>query len=115
LAKLGKLHKKKKNNVLSELLQAYARGPDNFTTCAPIETAKLVQDLLNFVFVSESTDDIKSGIQPFNISDASAEHRQANLELTRLYGMLNAGENTLLLSDLSLRGQRSTVSSHFLF
>jgi hypothetical protein len=93
--------KKQEFNVLAEVLQAYARGPDKFTTCAPIATAKLVQDLLNFVFVSESTDDIKSGIQPFIIADASAEHRQANLELARTYGMLNAGEHTLLLSDIT--------------
>jgi hypothetical protein len=107
--------KKQDFNVLSELLQAYARGPDKFTTCAPIATAKLVQDLLNFVFASESTDDIKTGLQPFIIADASVEHRQANLELARMYGMLNAGENTLLLSDLEALQAREVQSIPVLY
>jgi hypothetical protein len=92
--------KRQEFNVLTEVLHAYARGPDAFSSCAPIASSKLVQDLLSFIFVSESTDDIKTGIQPFIIADASAEHRQANLELARMYGMLSAGEHSLLLTDL---------------
>jgi hypothetical protein len=87
-------------NVLSEQLQSYARGPEAFSACAPIASAKLAQDLLNFVFVSESTVDIRTGIQPFIIADASAEHRQANLELARMYGLLSAGDHSVLLTDL---------------
>jgi hypothetical protein len=87
-------------NVLTEILQAYARGAEAFSPCAPIASAKLVQDLLNFNFVSETTDDVKTGIQPFIIADASSEHRQANLELARQYGMLAAGDHSLLLRDL---------------
>jgi hypothetical protein len=82
--------KKQEFNVLNELLQAYSRGPEAFSNCAPIVSAQLVQDLLNFSFVSDALDDIKSGIQPFLIADSSAEHRQANLELSRMYGLLNS-------------------------
>ncbi len=92
--------KKQDFNVFTELLQAYSRGPEAFSSCAPIASAKLVQDLLNFTFVSESTDDIKTGLQPFVIVDGSAEHRQANLEIARTYGLLQSGDQALLLSDL---------------
>ncbi len=76
------------------------RGVDAFSLCAPIASSKLVQDLLNFVFVSETTNDIKTGIQPFIIADASAEHRQANQELAQVYGILNSGDHSLLLANL---------------
>jgi hypothetical protein len=92
--------KRQDYNVLTEILQAYARGAEAFSPCAPIASAKLMQDLLNFNFVSETTDDIETGLQPFIIADASSEHRQANLELARQYGMLAAGDHSLLLRDL---------------
>jgi hypothetical protein len=92
--------KKQDFNVLSDNLQAYARGPDAFSSMAPIASAKLVQDLLNFLFVSENTDDIKSGIQPFIIVDGSAEHRQANLAIAQTYGLLQAGDQSVTLADL---------------
>jgi hypothetical protein len=98
--KLANCTKRQEFNVLSELLQAYARGPEAFSSCAPIANSKLTQDLINFVFVSDSTDDIHTGIQPFIIADASAEHRQANIELARLYGLLSSGEHSLMLTDL---------------
>jgi hypothetical protein len=61
---------------LSDLLQAYARGPDAFSTCAPSASAKVLQDVLNFTFVSKTMDDndIKTGIQPFIIADASTKY-----------------------------------------
>jgi len=59
-----------------------------------------VQDLLSFTFVGDTLDDIKTGIQPFVIADGSAEHRHANLEVSRLYGLLNSGGQALMLSDL---------------
>ncbi len=63
-------------------------------------TLRLVQDLQNLIFVGETVDDIKTGLQPFVIADGSAEHRQANLELSRTYGLLAAGEQALMLADL---------------
>jgi hypothetical protein len=63
------------------MLQAYSHGNESFSSCAPIASAKLIQDLLNFTFVSETTDDIKTGIQAFVIADASAEHRHMNMEV----------------------------------
>jgi hypothetical protein len=66
--------KRQEVNVLNEALQAYTRGPDAFSTCAPVVTPKLVQDQLNFVFMGESLDDIKSGNQPFIVADGNAEH-----------------------------------------
>jgi hypothetical protein len=86
--------------ILSELLGTYARGPDSFSIATPVPTSKVVQDLLAFSFVGDSPDDIKTGVQPFVIAEGSAEHRQANLEVARLYGLLNSGENSILLSDL---------------
>jgi hypothetical protein len=76
---LANCTKRQEFNVLSNMLQSHARSPDAFSTCAPIASAKALQDVLNFTFVSETTDDIKTGIQPFIIADASAEHRQINL------------------------------------
>jgi hypothetical protein len=86
--------------VLTEQLQSYSRSPDAFTTISPVVTVRLVQDLQNFIFVSDTLDDIKTGLQPFLITDGSAEHRQANLEVSRLYGLINSGEQSLMLSDL---------------
>jgi hypothetical protein len=65
-----------------------------------VVTLRLVQDLQNFIFVGETVDDIKMGLQPFVIADGSAEHLQANLELSRTYGLLAAGEQALMLADL---------------
>jgi len=65
---------------------------------------------MNFTFVSESTDDIKTGLQPFIIADGSAEHRQANLELACTYGMLQAEEHSLLFSDLQALQAKETQS-----
>jgi hypothetical protein len=92
--------KRQEFNVLSEQLHAYTRSQDAFGPCAPIASAKVVQDLLSFTFVGESSDDIKTGIQPFVITDGSSEHHQANLDLARTYGLLIAGEQSLMLADL---------------
>jgi hypothetical protein len=91
-------------------LQAYSRSNDAFSTCPPIASAKLVQDLLQFNFVGESADDIRSGIQPFIVADGSSEHRQANLELARTYGMLNTGDQSFLLSDLEVLKSKEVQS-----
>jgi hypothetical protein len=96
--------------VLTEQLQVYARSNEAFSTCSPIASAKLVQDLLQFNFVGENADDIRTGVQPFIIVDGSSEHRQANLELARTYGLLNAGENSLLLSDLEILKSKEVQS-----
>ncbi len=53
-----------------------------------------------FTFVGVSPDDVKTGIQPFIIVEGSSEHRQANLEVAGLYGLLNSGEPSIMLSDL---------------
>jgi hypothetical protein len=45
-------------------------------------------------------DDLKSGLQLFIIAEGSAEYRQANLEVSRLYGLLNSGEHSVMLADL---------------
>jgi hypothetical protein len=93
-------NKKQEFNVLTEQLQAYSRSNDSFSPCPPVASAKLLQDLQNFVFVGESADDIKTGLQPFIITEGSAEHHQANIDLAHTYGMLHAGDHNLLLSDL---------------
>jgi hypothetical protein len=81
-----------------------------FSTCVPIASSKLVQDLLNFISISETTDNIKTGVHPFIIADASAEHHQTNLELARSYGMLASGKHALLLSDLEAFQARKVQS-----
>jgi hypothetical protein len=88
--------KKQEFQVLTELLQAYTCSPEAFTSTPPVVTAKLIQDLQNFLFVSESMDDLKSGLQPFIIVEGSAEYRKANLEVSRLYGLLISGEHYLV-------------------
>jgi hypothetical protein len=50
--------------------------------------------------MADSMDDIKTGLQPFAIADGTLEHRQVNLELSRLYGFLHSGEQALMLVDL---------------
>jgi len=92
--------KKQEFMILEDFLHSYSRGPEAFSTCTPVVNLCLVQDLLNFSFVAESVDDLKVGLQPFIIADGLAEHRQANLEIARTYGLLNSGEQSLLLADL---------------
>jgi hypothetical protein len=46
-------------------LKAFAHTPHAYSSTIPIITAKMVQDLLNFIFVGDSTDDIKLGFHPF--------------------------------------------------
>ncbi len=92
--------KRQEFHVLKEVLDAYARGVESFSSTVPIISAKLVQDLLGFIFVGGSADDIKTGLQPFIITDGSAEHRQANLEVSRLYGLLNNSDMGIMLADL---------------
>jgi hypothetical protein len=64
-----------------------------------VVTSKLVQDLQNFIFVGDSMDDLKSGLQPFIIAEGSAKHWQVNLEVSRLYGLLQSGEQSWMLAD----------------
>jgi hypothetical protein len=45
-------------------------------------------------------DDLKSGVQPFIITEGSAEYGQANLEVSRLYDLLHSGEQSVMLADL---------------
>jgi len=83
-------NKKQEFLVLDNLLQSYSRGPEAFSVSTPIVTLRLVQDLISFSFVAESSDDLKSGLQSFIIADGSAEHRQANMELARTFGLINS-------------------------
>jgi hypothetical protein len=81
--------KRQEFHVLKEVLDSFAHNPEAFSSTLPIISSKLVQDILSFVFVGDSADDIKTGLQPFVIADGTAEHRQANLEDSRLYGLLS--------------------------
>ncbi|MFN9982922.1 MAG: hypothetical protein ACK53Y_23540, partial [bacterium] len=45
-------------------------------------------------------EDIQGGLHPFILTDGNSEHRQLNLEMARLYGLLTAGEATVSLADL---------------
>jgi hypothetical protein len=102
--------KKQEFNILSELLHAYARSPDAFSPATPVVTAKLVQDLLSFIFQGDSPNDIKSGIQPFAIADGSAEHCHHNMEVARLYGLLHSGDQAVTLTDLEKLKAKEVLS-----
>jgi hypothetical protein len=54
--------------VLTEQLQVYARSNEAFSTCSPIASAKLVQDLLQFNFVGENADDIRTSPSKLGVS-----------------------------------------------
>jgi hypothetical protein len=82
-------------SILRELLETYSRSPEAFYYLAPIVSAKLVQDLLTFTFIGDSQDDIKTGLQPFVVADGSEENRRANMELSRIHGLLNNSEHGL--------------------
>ncbi len=76
----------------------------------PVVSAKLIQDLQSFTFVADTMDDLKTGLHPFIIADGSAEHRQANLEVARLYGLLSMGDHSVILSDLEALKAKETTS-----
>ena len=76
----------------------------------PVVSAKLIQDLQSFTFVADTMDDLKTGLHPFIIADDSAEHRQANLEVARLYGQLSVGDHSVILSDLEALKAKETTS-----
>ena len=92
--------KKQEHTILKELLDACARLPTSFSTQTPVITPKLLQDLRSFTFFADTQDDIKTGLQPFIIADGSEEHRRANLELARQYGLLQDSYTGITLSDL---------------
>jgi hypothetical protein len=92
--------KREEFQILRDTLEAFSRSPLALSTAIPVVSAKLVQDLLHFNFVGDSSDDIKTGFHPFIINDGNAEQRLANLEVARLYGYLQAGELAVSLQDL---------------
>ena len=102
--------KRQELKILNELIYTYSRSANKFSTDTLVVTPKLVQDLLNFTFMSESTDDIKTGIQPFALADGNAEYRRANLELSQMYSFLASGETALMYSDLELLKSKETLS-----
>ncbi len=55
-------------------------------------------------------DDLKSGVQPFIITEGSAEYCQANLEVSRLYDLLHSGEQSVTLADLDALQSREVAS-----
>lgn len=92
--------KRQEMQVFRDSLDAFARSPDAYTSTVPLVTARLTQDMLSFSFVGQSADDLKGGLHPFIIVDGNAEHRQTNVEVARLYGLLTAGDATCTLADL---------------
>jgi len=92
--------KRQETQVLRDTLDTFSRSADAFSTSVPLVTARLVQDILSFQFVGQSADDIKTGLHPFIIMDGTAEQRQVNTEVARLYGLLTTGDATCSLADL---------------
>ncbi len=102
--------KRQELQILNELIYNYSRSANKFSTDTPVISPKLVQDLLSFTFMAESTDDIKTGLQPFAVADGNAEHRRANLELSQMYSLLASGETALMYSDLELLKSKESLS-----
>jgi len=92
--------KRQEYTVLKELLDACPRSPLAFSTMSPVVTLKLIQDLRTFAFLADSDNDLKTGLQPFIIADGTEEHRRANLELSRQFGLLQDGEHGVTFADL---------------
>jgi len=78
--KWANCNKREEFNVLANQLQLYARSGDAFSSCHPIASAKLVQDLQGFVFLGESTDDIKTGSWAYPSSKTSLHNRNVTGE-----------------------------------
>jgi len=92
--------KKQDLQVLRDALDAFARSPEAYSSSVPIVSARLTQDMLAFNFVGHSADDVKGGLHPFIITDGNSEHRQNNIEVARLYGLITMGDVSCSLSDL---------------
>jgi hypothetical protein len=86
--------------VLCNSLDNFANCPEALSTGVPVITLCLVQDLLSFTFLGKSTDDVKTGSQPFIISDGNAELRHTNAEVARIYVLISAGDTNCTLADL---------------
>jgi hypothetical protein len=88
------------SQVLRDSLDTFACTPEAYSSAIPIVTAQLVQNLLSFQFVGNSTDGIKGGLHPFVVMDGNAEQRQTNIKVARLYGLLTSGDDTCSLKHL---------------
>jgi len=62
-----------------------------FSHTAPIILPQLAQDLILLTFIMPSTDDIKTGLQPFMVMDRMEEHWANNMKFARDYGFLANG------------------------
>jgi hypothetical protein len=108
--KFANCTKKQDSQVLRDALDAFARSAEAYSAATPIVTTRLTQDILAFNFVGQSADDLKGGLHPFIISEGNAEHRQTNLEVARLYGLLTAGDATCSLADLEALSAKEVKS-----
>ncbi len=108
--KFANCTKKQDSQVLRDALDAFARSTEAYSAATPIVTTRLTQDILAFNFVGQSADDLKGGLHPFIISEGNAEHRQTNLEVARLYGLLTAGDATCSLADLEALSAKEVKS-----
>jgi len=102
--------KRQETQVLRDALDAFARSSQAFSSAVPIVSARLTQDMLAFNFVGNSVDDVKNGLHPFIVTDGNAEHRQHNMEVARLYGLITAGDATCSLSDLEALSSKEVKS-----
>jgi len=102
--------KRQEFQVINEQIQLYSRSQSAFTASTPGITTKLAQDLVSFLFVGDVLDDIKTGLQPFAIASGTMAHRQANLEIAQMYGLLTSGDHAIQLSDLELLKSKEVQS-----
>jgi len=98
--------KKQEIQVLRDALDAFTRMADAFSTSVPIVTA--------FKFLGSSSEDIQGGFHPFILTDGNSEHCHLNMETARLYGLLTAGDATILLADLEALSAEEVIQFLYL-
>jgi len=93
--------KRQEFSVVREAPDAFSRTDLAFINIAPVPTPKLVSDLTTITFVSDHSDNLKTGIQPFVVMEGSEDYRLAVQDLAREYILLSEREFGLSYADLS--------------
>ena len=100
--------KKQDLSILQDKVTKYAVGPYRYGSATPIVSPQTLQHILALTFSSASTDDFKTGLQPFIVMDGTEEHRANNMEIAQVYGLLMEGSTSLSYSDLEVLRSKET-------
>jgi hypothetical protein len=106
--------KRQEVQVMQDSLDVYARGLEAFSPSVTIITMHMVQDLLSFSFIGQSTKDTKTGLHPFMVSDGNAEFRRNNFQPPPKFSPGELGKlATQLAGVLAWKGWSEFFRSHF--